>query len=204
MNTETSREGKATPLPKREQDKQRLLEDREERERAKQIILQILRQAGGSLGKSRLFKAFWLAHSFYAKNSAGYLSGWKIVRLPNGPGIDKGDDLILQLKQSGAITLDHEPRGPYTETVCKLAEPGDAKNLPDGAVEAIDSALKVIRTLNTVTQISDWSHEYSRSWNMTPNGSELDIYSDLIPDDVYFERKQKLEELNAVYDDLFK
>ncbi len=191
-------------LSKREYAKQRILDDKEERDRAKQIILQILRQAGGSLGKTKLFKAFWLAHLFYAKNSAGYLSGWKIIRLPHGPGIDNGDDLILQLKRSGDITLSHEPKGPYTETVCQITEQGSQKNLPPGAVEAIDTAVKVVGMHDSAAQISEWSHEVSRSWNATPNGSELDIYSDLIPDDLYFERKQKLEELNQVYDDLFK
>lgn len=184
--------------------KERILEQGEERERAGQIILQILRQAGGALGKTKLFKAFWLSHLFFAKNSAGYLSGWKIVRLPHGPGIDKGDELIYLLKRSGDITLEHEPKGPYTETVCKIVDKPAAGNLPTGAVEAIDAAVKLVAAHDSAARISEWSHEVSRSWNTTPNGSELDIYSDLIPDDLYYERKQKLEELNKVYDDLFK
>jgi|SRR5579864_352698 len=191
-------------LSEREHAKQRILEDKEERNRAKQIILQILRQAGGSLGKTKLFKAFWLAHLFYAKKSTGYLSGWKIIRLPHGPGIDKGDDLILQLKRSGDISLSHEPKGPYTETVCQIVGQDSSQNLPAEAVEAIDSAVKIVAMHDSAAQISEWSHEVSRSWNTTPNGSELDLYSDLIPDDLYYERKQKLEELNEVYDDLFK
>lgn len=192
-------------LSKRELDKQRLLEGVEERDRAKQIILHILKQAGGSLGKSRLFKAFWLAHLYYAKNTVGYLSSWKIIRLPHGPGIDKGEDLILQLKKSCDIAVYHEPRGPYTEMVCKLTEQSRIKDISEEATKAIKTAVGVITELHdSVAQISEWSHEASRSWNVTPNGSELDIYSDLIPDDVYYERKLKLEELNEVYDDLFK
>lgn len=204
MNTKTRRKGKAAKASKRDNDRQRILGGIEDRERAKHIVLQILKQAGGSLGKTKLFKAFWLAHLFYAKNSAGYLSGWKVVRLPHGPGIDKGDELILQLKKSGAVTLDHEPKGPYTETICKLAEQGGLHNLPDEARKAIAAAVKVIKMHDSASQISEWSHEYSRSWNTTPNGSELDIYSDLIPDDLYYERKQKLDDLSEVYDDLFK
>ena len=52
--------------------------------------------------------------------------------------------------------------------------------------------------------ISDWSHEFSRSWNTTPNGSELDIYTDLIPDDVYEERKGQLVEMKKAYEGLFE
>jgi hypothetical protein len=179
-------------------------EDRENRERAKQVILQILRQAdNGSLGKSRLFKAFWLAHLLYAKENTGYLSAWKIVRLPHGPGIDRGDQIILELRTSGAIRLTHEPRGPYTETVCVLAREPAADLLGVGAIAAIQSAFQIVNT-ETVAQIAEWSHEFSRSWNLTPNGKELDIYTDLIPDDVYEERRQALQKMNDAYDDLFR
>ena len=112
--------------------------------------------------------------------------------------------MILQLKKSGSVTLGHEPKGPYTETVCKLTDEADLKDLPQGAAEAIESAVKIIKMHDSVAQISEWSHEVSRSWNSTPNGAEQDIYSDLIPDDVYYERRLKLDELNEVYDDLFK
>jgi hypothetical protein len=184
--------------------KKRIVEEREDRARAKQIILHILKEAGGALGKTRLFKAFWLAHLFYAKNSRGYLSAWKIIRLPKGPGIDRGDELIIELKKAGEIELGHEPKGPYTETVCKLtSQPGDTA-LPPGATEAIKAACAIVMAHDRVSELSEWSHEYSRSWNVTPNGNELDIYSDLIPDDVYWERRQKLIDLNDVYDDLFK
>jgi hypothetical protein len=191
-------------LSSREYDKQRILEDRQERDRAKQVILHILKMAGVGLGKSKLFKAFWLAHLFYAKNYPGYLSGWKIIRLPHGPGIDKGDDLIFQLKKSGIITVGHEPKGPYLETICRLVKEDALTDLPEAADTAINTAVSVIMRHDTAMQISEWSHEFSRSWNVTPNGSELDIYSDLIPDDVYHERKLKLDELNEIYDDLFK
>jgi hypothetical protein len=38
-----------------------------DKERAKRVIVEILRQAGGELGKTKLFKAFWLAHLYYFK-----------------------------------------------------------------------------------------------------------------------------------------
>lgn len=190
---------------KREYAKKRILEDKEERDLAKQVILQILKQVpGNTLGKTRLFKAFWLAHLFYAKNFPGYLSAWKIVRLPHGPGIDRGTELILELKKSGKIEISHEPKGPYTETVCTLVDQARTPDLPADAVKAIKDACDSVTSTETALQISDWSHEFSRSWNITPNGKELDIYGDLIPDDVYEERRLRLEELNEVYDNLFK
>src|SRR5262249_20804834 len=182
--------------------KERLLGYKADTERAKQIILQILKETGGSLGKTKLFKSFWLAHLFYSKNFAGYLSGWKIVRMPYGPGIDNGDRLILELKKAGKLQLEHEPKGPYTETICKLSGEVNESCLPHGAAAAIKEACALVQGESAST-ISEWSHEFSRSWNMTPNGEELNIYTDLIPDDVYEERKATLEEANKDYDNLF-
>lgn len=181
-----------------------LQQEQENRERAKQIILQILKQSeDGELGKTKLFKAFWIAHVLYAKKNPGYLSAWKIVRLPHGPGIDQGDNLILQLKESQDIKLSHKPVGVRTETVCMLLKDPPTNLLPAGAVDAIASAYRIVES-QTADQLSEWSHAYSRSWNETANGQDLDIYTDHIPDDVYEERKQTLEEINKALDDLLR
>jgi hypothetical protein len=45
---------------------------------------------------------------------------------------------------------------------------------------------------------------FLRSWKNTPNGAELDIYSDLIPDDVYEERKHELAQMKKAYEGLFE
>ena len=71
------------------------------KECAKRLILEILRQAGGEIEKTKIFKAFWLAHLYYSKIAPGYLTDWPIVRMPNGPGIDRGDQLIVELIHSG-------------------------------------------------------------------------------------------------------
>src|SRR5205085_6081520 len=113
---------------------------------------------------------------------------WKIIRTPRGPGIDRGEQLILELRNAGDIKLSHEPLGPYTETVCILAKEPATNLLPAGAIDAIRSAYVVVKN-ESASQINEWSR-YSRSWNQTPNGKELNIYNDLIPDDVYEERKQ--------------
>jgi hypothetical protein len=204
------RERAATSRPARQRDavKKRahkgLQEAQENKDRAKQIILQILKQSDdGSLGKTKLFKAFWLAHVLYPKKNPGYLSAWPIVRLPHGPGIDHGDILIRELKESEDVRLSHKASGVHTEIVCMLVKDPATNLLPKGAVDAIASAYRIVES-QTVDQLSEWSHAYSRSWNETPNGEELDIYTDHIPDDVYQERKQTLEEINEALDDLFR
>ena len=71
------------------------------------------------------------------------------------------------------------------------------------AIEAIGEAVEFVKG-HTAESISELSHEFSRSWNNTPNGEEMSIYTDLIPDDVYEQRKQELAELKKAYDDLFE
>jgi hypothetical protein len=171
--------------------------------RAKRVIWEILHQAGGELGKTKLFKAFWLAHLYYCKMARGYLTNWRIVRMPNGPGIDRADRLLHELAQSGYLVQSHQPRGPFIEINCQTGVKAMADELPTAAVEAIKAAVADVKQYSA-GEISEWSHEFSRSWKNTPNGSELDIYSDLIPDDIYEERKLELVEMKKAYEALFE
>jgi hypothetical protein len=123
--------------------------------------------------------------------------------MPNGPGIDRGDQLILELIHSGQIERIHQPKGPFTETKCRLAIQAPEGQLPEAAIQAIRAAVDDV-SKRSAESISEWSHDFSRSWSDTPNGEELDIYTDLIPDDVYEERRQELLGLKKAYEDLFE
>jgi len=173
------------------------------KERAERVILEIIRQSGGQIGKTMLFKAFWLAHLFYSKKAPGYLSDWPIVRMPNGPGIHRADMLIDDLIALGNVQRSHEPKGPFTEITCRLTEKPIEDELPENAVAAVKEAVEYLRK-HTTTSISELSHDFSRSWNSLDNGEELNIYSDMIPDDIYEERQKELLELKKVYEDLFE
>src|SRR5437773_12483994 len=87
-----------------------------DRQLARDIILEILRQAGGELPKTLLFKAFWLAHLYHAKRTRGFLSAWPIVRMPYGPGIHQGDSLLVELLHAGQIESRHVEKGPFVVT----------------------------------------------------------------------------------------
>jgi len=172
------------------------------RERAERVILEIVRQAGGSIGKTKLFKAFWLSHLFYSKMARGYLTDWPIVRMPNGPGIHRADVLIEELISLGNLARSHESRGPFTEIICRLTGKEIEGELPPVAFDAIREAVKFLEG-HTAASISELSHDFSRSWNSVGNGEELNIYSDLIPDDVYEQREKELIELKKAYEELF-
>ncbi len=49
--------------------------------RAQQVLLEIARQSTGDaiVGKTKLFKTFYLAHLFYAAKSPGYLTEWRTL-----------------------------------------------------------------------------------------------------------------------------
>ena len=171
--------------------------------RAERVVLEILCQAGGGLGKTLTYKAFWLAHLYYAENAPGFLTDWPVVRMPRGPGIDRGDTLLRGLHDQGFVELEHKPKGPFTEIHYRLTGQSIGDPLPELAVEAVRQAVADIKGLTT-DEVSNFSHDFSRSWNATPNGQELDIYSDLIPDDEYEDRQQALDEMRKTYEGLFE
>lgn len=173
------------------------------RDRAEAVLLEILRQTGSEgLGRIKLYKAFWLAHLYYTQDNPGYLSDWPIVRMPQGPGVDQGESLIRGLVAGGKVSQGTEWVGPFREYRCRYALPVDQAVLPAAAVAAVTKAVEYVRG-KTAADLSEMSHDYSRSWRETPDGRELDIYSDLIPDEEYEERKRAVAGMNAAYDEMF-
>ena len=149
---------------------------------AEEIILDIIAVKGGRFeSKTLLYKAFYLAHLYYWVKHEGVLSHYPIVRMPNGPGIEQGDELIEGLVRSGRITRSVEPYGPYRTEVFTLVEsrPIDPKS---GRQDAVRDALAFIGT-KTAKQVCDEIHEFSRSWRRGASGDELAIYLDLLTDD---------------------
>lgn len=151
-----------------------------DRNRAKLIVREILKQAGGSLERtSHVYKTFYLAHLFYyVSDSSGYLSNWPIVHMPHGPGIHNGDSLLRELARAGQIQTEEILIGPYQSEKYVLLDEGNT-GLDEAEIKAIRQALSFVQTKDS-SELSEFMHEFSRSWNQTKNGEELDIYSDLL------------------------
>jgi len=160
-----------------------------QREEAKQLICEIVAAAGGKLvGKVRLHKAFYYAHLYYWQRGAGVLTSHPVVRLPFGPAIDDGANMIAQLVQEGRLRVVQQPNGPYKETVFELAQPFQIDpNCP--RYQAIEEAVELVKS-KTAVELSEETHLFSRSWQDGEDGQELDIYVDLLDD---FEYQQILE-----------
>ena len=165
--------------------------------RAKQVIVELIRAAGGEwTGKTKLYKAFYLAHLFFAESEPGYLTNWPIVRMPNGPGVDSGDELLSELALCGVLARKGTKTGPYPTTTYRLMKkrpPGE--KLSKAALAAISAAVEFVQTRNA-TELSDLTHEFSRFWNTARDGQTLNIYIDQIDEGEFDEREQALDALN--------
>src|SRR5829696_1839003 len=85
-----------------------------DKQRAKQIIVEIIRASGGSLtNKTNLFKAFYHAHLKYAEKRPDILSDWPIIRMPRGPAIDRFNVLLGELISEGILDLGCVEKGPF-------------------------------------------------------------------------------------------
>jgi hypothetical protein len=165
---------------------------------AKRVILELIRKADGEVtGKTRLFKAFYFAHLIYFEKSPGLLTNWPIARMPQGPGIHKSEELFEQLVKDGYLVIELVHQNVYPEYRYRLTEKSaEVPPLPADADLAIQCAADFVKD-KTAVQLSQLTHEYSRSWIEGKSGDILDIYIDVIPDDEYERRKTELRQLET-------
>ncbi|MEO9595374.1 type II toxin-antitoxin system antitoxin SocA domain-containing protein [Rhodopirellula bahusiensis] len=166
---------------------------------AKRIITEIIRQSPGDRleGKVRLFKAFYLAHLFYAGENADYLTEWPIVRMPNGPGIDRFDELMEELKAASLIEEESTKIGPFNAKCFRFSSQ-QTERLPAAEESAVRRAVEFIDGM-TGSQLSDITHEYSKSWRDTQDGSELNIYLDLLDETEYEKVQSERRETESAF-----
>lgn len=166
----------------------------ESSELAKEIILEIVRQAGGEFkGMTRLYKVFYLAHLIYFDEYQGLLSDWPIVRMPQGPGIDRADLLLRQLEQERLLARTLGKVGPYDEwrltSLTQRPSPLTAEQR-SAIQEALDFA-----DGKTGKEMSEAAHHFSRSWMTGKNGSQLNIYLDIMDEERLKEGQARQQEI---------
>lgn len=166
------------------------------RAEAQDVILELLRAADGEwTGKLKLFKAFYFAHLYYANESPRLLTGWPIARLPQGPGIHRSDELFRKLVEGGLLEIESIHDGPYPELRYRLTKKGrEAGRPPEDARVAIEKAT-LFCLPKTAAELSQLTHERSRSWLEGKDGDILDVCLDTIPDDEYERRAAELLDL---------
>jgi hypothetical protein len=170
-------------------------------ELAKQIVAEILRCSGGRVdSKGRLFKVFYYAHLFYAKNNPDYLSDWPIVRMPHGPGIGDAPDLFSSMAQDGTLEIRNTNVGPYPATEFR-SKSGDMPALPLAAIDAIREAVAFTKH-KTASELSELTHQYSNAWKSGQDGDRLNVCDDLLTEEEFLKLrdrvKQGLADLKAI------
>ena len=104
--------------------------------------------------------------------------------MPNGPGIDDGDELLAELVSEGFLAKDEEAVGPYVRTDYRLLRQDLPEGMSEAAIVAIREAVELTKE-TTAAELSELTHEFSRSWAAAELGDELHVYVDLLTDEEY-------------------
>lgn len=177
--------------------------DTTDRQLAKEIIVELIRASGGRFdGKKRLYKAFMFAHLYHFEDFNKILSHWPIVHMPQGHGIDDADSLIRELVETGRLRISYGKIGPYSEERYELIS-GGSWFLPEDAIDSIARAAGFVKD-KTGTQLSDWVHEHSRSWNLGESGKELNIYIDALSDEEYSQEQGHVARVSSAIETAFQ
>jgi hypothetical protein len=157
-----------------------------ERERAKQILLAIVRHSGGKLrGRDRLFYIFYFAHLIYAKRHPDRLSMWPIVCIDWNLTIHRARELITELVDEGALKRRRGPDHDYYEDIIFIAPRKDIPlSLSPDAVEAICVAIKFTQGRERC-ELGRWIFRHSQSLRIAREGEPMHIYIDRLPDCEY-------------------
>jgi hypothetical protein len=98
------------------------------------------------------------------------------------------------------VRVEQKEQGPFPVVVYfSTGKRADAE-LPAGAGEAIQQAFKSDSL--SLPFFPGWMPLSSRVWRDTPDGEEMDIYLDLIPEGLYEERRRQLEGLREALGEL--
>lgn len=167
---------------------------------AKRIIVGIVHEAGGVFtGKTRLYKAFWKAHSIYWQQNGRHLTDHPIVHMTRGPGIDGGDRLLRELVKKDR-RLENPPVIMSWSERYRLAAGADVK-LSGLERAAIRDALSWLGD-STATECSQRAHKESREWREAEeakrSGVELNYELDSIPDDRLAQMRKRLSSIEPL------
>ena len=167
--------------------------------RAKAIIVEIIRQNGGVLtNKTNLFKAFWKSHVAASAAGRKTLSVYPIVRMPQGPGIDKFDRLLGELLSEDAVATKMVMSGRRESFEFTLVNTNAySEILSDDDRLSIQEGVQYVNG-KSASAVSEQSHIDSRSWRSTPDGGEIDPDLDAMSDEeheVLFRKSSEIHQM---------
>ncbi len=155
--------------------------------RAKAVLVALVRHHEGErLNRTILYKAFYLAHLVHMHRRGAALTDWPVVKMPRGPGVGRGPQILQALHAEGTLSERPGEWGPYSGFEYSVADRRRAEEylseLHPAEIESIVEACRMIKDADGAG-LSRWSHEVSRAWNKAKDGEELPIYADLSDDE---------------------
>lgn len=173
--------------------------------KARDVILEILRNTDGEWsGKTKLFKAFYFAHLYYATDRPGMLTDWPIARMPEGPGIDRSKVLFDELVAEGLLTIEQIHEGPYPEHRYRLTDAGMRAARPPAAAKAAIEKAATFCHCKTGAELSNLTHVHSRSWKEGKDGDLLNIDIDTMSDEEYEECRNGVKQMSYLLPEIFE
>lgn len=165
-----------------------------ERERAKAIVVELIRESGGVFrNRTNLFKAFWKAHVEYAKSHLAPLSEWPIVRMTHGPGIDRFHLLLGELIAEGMVEEEEVEFGDKSGFRFVLTgTPSETFSSEERA--SIRAGVSFV-SRKSAARVREESHLESRAWRSAKDGDRMDIFLDVIPEDGYDQRTERISRI---------
>lgn len=179
----------------------------EKKHQARAVIAALVNAApDGSLSRTQIYKGFYFAHLMHMQRFGAELSEWPVVRMPHGPGIDRGSDLLDELVQDEVLCCNKTPNGPFVEHRFSVKDMTKA-DAEIGRLSGIQklSIKGAARTAGEASagELSALTHDRSTSWNETLSGATLPIYVDLIEpeevEDVRDALRHAAEDVRAVF-----
>lgn len=170
--------------------------------RAIRVVYEIIRQSPGDAfdGKTRLFKAFYFAHLYYAKQESRLLSSWPIVRMPNGPGIGNFQALLKDLLASNLIRTEVIEEGPYSTTRYSVTDVDPSwEPLSAGELQAIRDSARYVSDKNAA-HLSAITHDMSRAWINNNDGDEINVFDDIVEEEVYQDERARAQSLEEAFE----
>ncbi len=172
------------------------------RESAKRVLCALIQKSGGRFsGQTRLYKAFYWAHLYYWEHAQGVLTAYPMARMPNGPGIHRGEDLLFEMQRENLIRVAQDPAAQFPERTFSLLAEFQVNLTPEESA-AINYALAKVRD-KTAAEVSEETHRRSRSWQRMRDGQVLNIYEDLLADSQFESMKQADQSAGAIVDQIF-
>ena len=129
-------------------------------------------------------------------------TGWPLARMPFGPGIDEGEQLLAELVAAHVLKAETLARG---GTVYRFVrEDADQEPLPEALRAAAAKAIAHVGK-RRADDLSDETHEgetASRPWQRAENGELLEVALDLLTDDEYERLREACREADELLSDI--